>query len=235
MPFFTLFSRQWQNCPFRVYLGTGERRPEGLNVKVLNIGPGRDWSSDIHRYLAQIPEPHILLCLEDFFFRQRVNTDSVALAYECFCRLEAHTLRLVCRPGPKRLMPGSIVGEIPPGEAYRVSTQAAIWRKETLIKLICPGESIWQFEIQGSRRSDVLSSGFYGVKRDLIPYRHHVVERGKWFPWEAWRFGRMGIGCDFSRRQIMTSREAILWLLRKIISMSGARIIIKKFCPSEPF
>ena len=85
--------------------------------------------------------------------------------------------------------------------------------------MIKPGESIWEFEMKGSRRSDVYADGFYGVKRDLFPYRHHVVERGKWFPWEAWSFGRKGIGCDFSRRKVMTFREASRWLTQKGVSL----------------
>jgi hypothetical protein len=119
------------------------------------------------------------------------------------------------------LLPGADYGRLEPGTDYRISTQAAFWRKEFLKEMILPGESIWEFEINGSRRSDNYEDGFYGVKRDLLPYGHHVVQRGKWFPWEAWYFGRMDIGCDFSRRAIMPFGVTAEWLLRKMAGMLG--------------
>jgi len=79
------------------------------------------------------------------------------------------------------------------------------------------GESIWQFEMDGSKRSDQLyPEGFYGTWKDIMTYRHHVVERGKWFPWEAKKFGSMNIGCDFTKRPIMSAKEAFIWRRNKL-------------------
>jgi hypothetical protein len=136
---------------------------------------------------------------------------------------------LVRRPGPTEALPGyPDTGVITPGEPYRVSTQAAFWRKETLLALMRDAESIWQFELEGSKRSSVYNTGFYGTWSDILPYRHHVVERGKWFPWEAWRFGRQNIGCDFQARPVMPSSQTAAWCCRKLCSTLLNRIPWRK-------
>lgn len=104
--------------------------------------------------------------------------------------------------------------EIAAGTPYRVSTQAAFWRVQTLRDLIAPGESAWQFEIHGSIRS-ARTAGFAEMKNDVLGYRHHVVERGKWFPWAYRKFVRMGIGIEPTAREVMSWAEAARWLLKK--------------------
>jgi hypothetical protein len=106
------------------------------------------------------------------------------------------------------------------GSSYRVSTQAALWHRKSLLALLEPNESAWQFETAATNRSDRLYAvGFFGVFDSAFPYRHHVVEKGKWFPWEARRFDRMNIGCDFSSRDIMTIQESASWLCQKSFSL----------------
>lgn len=219
-PFFALFRRHWPDCPFRVYLGSNGIKCAEPRVVTVKSGPSLVWGDCCLAYLSQIPEPIILFCLEDFFLRRKVNTQAIMTALDDFIRLDAQVFRLVRRPGPRVLLPGAYYGRIEAGDAYRICTQAAFWRKDFLRQMIRPGESAWDFEMKGSLRSDLPGDGFFGVQRDLLPYRHHVVERGKWFPWDAWNFGRQDIGCDFTRRKIMTTRECIHWLVRKTTSMA---------------
>jgi hypothetical protein len=226
-PFFAVFFRNWPDCPYEIYLGSNTFDFSDSRVKVLKSGHGANWADRTLDHLGQIKEPIILLWLEDFFLRSRVDSGAVSDVFREFCVRDAHMLRLVRRPGPTFLLSGLPFGPISPNAAYRVSTQVAFWRKETLMNLIAPGESIWQFEHAGSVRSNSYSSGFYAVGRDVVPYKHHVVERGQWFPWEAWHFGRMDIGCDFNRRRIMPSGTAAKWMLRKAVGISGAGRIWK--------
>lgn len=224
-PFFTLLLREWPDCPFETYLGSNQQTASFPNVRMLHSASttnSRIWSDCVADYLAQIEEKFVLLWLEDFFLKRPVDTPFVKTMVDQFFARDAHMLRLVARPGPSRMLDTQI-GVCEVGAPYRVSTQTAIWRKETLSALLKSGESIWEFETNGSRRSSVFS-GFYAVRKDVIPYGHHVVERGKWFPWEARRFGRMNIGCDFSRRRIMSPLQSVRWLAHKTASTVWHRI-----------
>ncbi len=214
-PFFTLFFRHWPDCPWKIVLMSNERVYDDPRVETVAVGQLRSWSTELRAVLARVPTGHVLLVLDDFFFRSPVDQAAVAACFRAMLEREAVMFRLVRRPGPDRRISGvSTYGEIDSGAPYRVSTQGALWRKSTLETLLLPGESIWQFEGLGSRRSDGMG-GFLGVWQDVLTYRHHVVERGKWFRSTARRFGAMGIGCDFTRRDVMTAGEQWRWYWHK--------------------
>ena len=56
-----------------------------------------------------------------------------------------------------------------------------------------------EFEINGTERR--YQPKFLLKKKSVLTY-YHVVERGIWFPWDAWYFKRMNISCDFSSRKV---------------------------------
>lgn len=214
-PFFTLFWRFWKDCPFKVYLGSNTIAYSDPKVKTLLAGHGGSWSSEFGRQLQMIDTPYVLLCLEDFFFRRDVPTERLLSVFNLFRHMQGHMLRLVRNPGPDRAIPEtSEFGVVDIGTPYRVSMQASVWRRETLAQLLSDRESIWEFEMSGSLRSAMFEEGFFTVYDSILPYDHHVVERGKWFPVDAKTFGRLHIGCDFSRRPIMTTAEFLSFKLR---------------------
>lgn len=216
IPFFTLFWRYWPDCPFPVYLGSNTQEFDHPKVTTLYAGHGNNWTNRVREQILALTTPYVLLMLEDFFLRRPTQTAQILACFASLRSLEGEMLRLVRRPPPDRPVANHpLIGWIRPGAPYRVSTQATLWRRQTLLDLMRESETIWQFELDGSRRSDRLEQGFYCVWQSVLPYDHHVVERGKWFRHEAWRFRRMGIGCDFSRRPIMTKREMVRWALPK--------------------
>ena len=214
-PYFALLRRHWPDCPFPVALITEERDPALDGVRALCLGTGRDWSSLLLGALDAIGTPYVLLTLEDFFLRSGVDTSRVTRLFDQVQQLNLKMLRLVPRPGPTDpFIQGREYGAIGPDASYRVSTQAAFWQVATLRRLIVEGETAWEFEVNASRRS-VDERDFVAVWRPALTYRHHVIERGKWFPWAAWRFKRLGIGVDLTARSVMTSGEALRWILGK--------------------
>ena len=220
-PFFSLFWRYWPDCPFTVFLGANALTFSNPNVTSLHSDKGLVWTDRLQDYLATIETTYVLMILEDFFLKHRVITDDVIAALSLACELEAHCIRLTPRPCPTiRVFGIKNFGILEVGSPFRVSTQAAIWRKDSLIRLLKSGESIWEFEMNGTARSMMWPSGFYGYYIPVIPYGHHVVERGKWFPWAARRYGKMNIGCDFTAREIMTTKETVRWCSHKILGVS---------------
>jgi len=210
-PFFNLFWKYWPDCPFPVYLISNHRKFAHPKVISLCMGDDRSWGQSLRGALSRLDTEYVLLMLEDFFLRQPVATMDIMACLEAFKKLNGNMLRLVNRPKPDvPVADFPWIGHIRPGAPYRVSTQGTLWRRQMLMDLTRDGESIWQFELQGSRRSDNINK-FYSLWNTIMPYGYHVVERGQWFRHEAARFGRLGIGCDFSRRPIMTRREMLRW------------------------
>jgi hypothetical protein len=212
LPFFNLFWKYWPDCPFPVYLTSNHQKFTHQKVMPLCVdGDHSNWSQRLYVALSRLDTEYVLLVLEDFFFQRRVVTKDIIVCLEVLKELDGNMLRLVNRPKPDMpLNDFPYIGNIQPGAPYRVSTQAALWRRKTLMGLLINGESIWQFELQGSRRSDNIDK-FYSVWKTIMPYGYHVVERGKWFRHEAARFRKMNIGCDFSSRPIMKWTETLKW------------------------
>jgi hypothetical protein len=134
IPFFNLFWKHWEDCPFPVYLGNNTQHFQHPKVQLSHAGHGNNWSHRVRDQIEGVNSPYLLLCLEDSFLRRAVPTDRVSHALEALERLGGHLVRLVRRPGPDRFAPGlPELGIIDCGAPYRVSTQTAIWKKESLL------------------------------------------------------------------------------------------------------
>lgn len=185
------FRTHWPDCPFPVYFGTNEIGFVDGRVTAITSAQGLVWSNRLLDYLYRVQSKYILLLLEDFILRRNVNSESVLSAVQ-FCEDHAAAcVRLVPRPPPatRRNVQGRF-SEIYTGESYRISTQAAVWRREYLLQLLRKDESIWDFEMRGTVRSSDLAGSVWSVDRPILPYEgllaHHVIEKGRWIPHERW-------------------------------------------------
>lgn len=218
LPFFNLFKKHWPDCPFEISLITEKEQAQVERVNSLCLGTGKDWSNLLASALEKVQTDYVLFMLEDFFLRKKVCTHQISKLIEKMDEQKIEMLRLVPRPGPPNRKNGEedLFGELPVNTKWRVSSQASIWRKTVLKDLVKRGESAWEFEVNGTQRS-IKYHKFYCTRKGLIPYGHHVVERGKWFPWEAWKYKKMNIGCDFSKRRTMNAWESSSWLIKKFL------------------
>lgn len=217
-PFFTLFWQYWPINTSKVYLGSNFLKYKDSRVKTITIGEDKSWSQGLLDMVSRIDTPFIILMLEDFFLREPVNINDIFMCVEALKNLDGNMLRLVPRPRPYKPVKGyPFLGYIKSTSPFRVSTQGTLWRKSALLSLIKDGESIWEFELNGTERSRD-DKGYYCVWKPVLTYEHHVIERGKWFRSEARKFGAMNIGCDFSRRPMMSMKETFIWHIKKLIS-----------------
>ena len=87
---------------------------------------------------------------------------------------------------------------------YRISTQAGLWRKETLQSYVLPWENGWMFEIFGSIRSSRRKELFLTIKREnispLIKYQHTGIIKGQWSPFVQELTQKELLEIDFTKR-----------------------------------
>jgi len=153
--------------------------------------------------------------MEDFFLRSRVDNTKIVNFLNHIVDNNVDMLRLIPRPGPnENLNIVDNVGNISFGTEYRVSGQAAFWNSSVLIDLLDKSESLWSFEVNATLRSGKYHN-FQSVIKPVFTYKHHVIEKGKWFPWSAWKFSRMKVGVDLEARQVMSVFETFSWIIHK--------------------
>jgi hypothetical protein len=212
-PFFTLLFRYWPDCPFPVHLGSNEQTYPDPRVHPSKVGPDRDWSSNLLAMLRALPQEGLLLMQEDFLIDKPVQTSIVRELVQEAHRRKAACLRLMPIPGPDSACADHPrLGILRRGADYRVSLQAAWWNRTALMSLLTPGESPWQFERLGSRRSDKMDGEFLSLRQKIgfpLDYYTTAVYRGRWEPDAVRLCRREGIPVDLKIRPMMDA--GMLW------------------------
>jgi len=221
LPLGNLYKKYWRNCNNNIYLLTEslnfkEVTKLDVNIKTINVN-SKFWSKMLKSTLKskKIKNKNILFVLDDFFLQSKVNNKIINHYFDQFIKSKMQMLRLVARPGPQKKNKFIYnIGKFTNREDYVISTQAAFWKKSTLIKILNDKENAWQFEINGNKRIRSKKINFFGVYEDIFPYRHHVIEKGKWFPWSYIKFKNMNIGVS-STRNVMNIFETTFWVFKK--------------------
>ena len=211
-PFFTLFFRYWPDCPYPVYLGTNNLKYNNKRVKMIAIGDEVDWSSDFRCMLERISQQYVIVLMEDFLLIKSVDTTKIDRLITYMEAKGAGCLRLFPCPGPDLpCLDNPEVGEISKGADYRSSLQAAIWNKQTLLELLREGESAWELEINGTKRTNDLDVPFLCVTGDSpIPYFCTGVVKGKWVREAVELCEKEGIEVDLTVRSVQTPVDRFL-------------------------
>lgn len=232
-PFFRLLDIYWpdRNCP--ILLNTEQSSysggRQGISSSKVNQGIDRrlTWSECLIAAIKQIENPLLLYMQEDYFLDSPVH----------FERLEQAVKLMLSRPDIKHIgltrhgslgpfEESGIDGFLKIGShaKYRISTQAGLWRPETLLSYLDPAESGWMFEIFGTRRAWRRQDLFLTVdlrhERPVFDYTHTGIIKGQWHPAIPELFAEHAIEMDFDRRGFHKRLPGILnkWTLaRKIM------------------
>jgi hypothetical protein len=184
-PFFFFFRKHWSDCPFPVFLIVNRLRVRSKIIQPIQVGPDREWASNMMTALHAIPQPYLLYFQEDYFLNGRVNNalmaQDIAYAVEndaaSFCFFARSHLEPNFRPLNERF------GVVPRDSDGRTRLQVTLWKKEALLAILRPGESAWNMEARASERTRDLLALSYLDRRNLpVPYLMSAIVRGLWTP-----------------------------------------------------
>lgn len=224
-PFFSLLNLYWPDCPYCIYLVSNYLEPKIEGVRTLKVGEDVSWSDSLCKALGMIKEDYVLLFLEDLFLSKHVNTASVLSVVTGAIESGANYIRLNPYPGPDVKITETI-GLISPGSIYRASTVMSVWKKSVLNSLLISGENAWQFEIDGSKRSDKYGH-FYSTYTDHINVVNAVI-KSKWCREGITHMRRHGICPEVNARLQMTFFEEFTFFVKALRS-KVFRLIPNKF------
>lgn len=182
-PFCHGLQKYWLDHLQLLYFITNEKDPPcGQAIKV---GQDRGWAGNLLYALEQIDIPYILYAQEDYWLTAPVNNKAILDYAALLDNGVADYIRLYPAPPPTLPFPGDDrLGILDTHAEYRTSLQMALWRKSVLQELLVPGETPWQFEVQGSRRSRVYADRFLCVQKRQygIQYLFTAIVNGAWSP-----------------------------------------------------
>lgn len=218
-PFFYLFWKNWDDCPFKLYLLTNNLNYFHPKVNLLKLGKDVSWSKNLKKGLSQIKEDYILMLIEDLFIVEKVNSINILSLVKNIYKNNYNYLRLNPYPKPDISVNQSI-GSIKKGSAYRTSTPFSFWKKEILMDLLIDHESAWDFEIKGSERSDKYDD-FFSVYNRYFEFIHGV-RKGRWDRNSVKKMKALGISLDLNSRGIMTKLE---YAKNKVVNLIHSTVV----------
>ncbi len=207
-PFFKLFKIQWSDCPYRFVLNTESKdyKTELFDVRAVHPDEKMPWGKRIKYALNTIQSDYVVFMLEDCFLQSKVNSDSFYEMLEymkenddvgvIICR---HTEKQKTAFDEKYFSRDCVTGTV------RIVAMAAIYRKNYLLNIIDDNESIWEFEVNASKRSRKFPQKVlqYNNAYPIIFEYYDAIERGygitkrKWLPKNKELFDKYGIEVDF--------------------------------------
>lgn len=220
IPFFKLFTIYWPDYKGRIYLNTEYKdfSYPGLDIVCTKVCEANKvprnkratWSQCLKWALEQIDTDLVLYMQEDYFLKDKVKNDIV----EKFVSLMHENISIDCIHLTDQAVISSNESEyenldvVAIKQRYRVSCQAALWRKSELLRIIREHENAWEFEEFGSKRSAVYGNNYLVVSKnyvklnqyEIIPYIFTGIIQGRWFEEVIPLFEKHLIKIDYSKR-----------------------------------
>lgn len=216
-PFFKLFKSYWPSCPYPIVLNTETKDYSypGLDINCSKVAEGEQrrlgWSECLIRALDKIHTPYIFYVQEDYFLEAPVKDVVVKKLLDEMRNGKADVIQLQeasqlnRKPGDSQ----DLILEVSQKAKWRLSLQAAIWKKSILRSQVRVHEDPWQFESYGAFRSRRMKERIYsingtlfnGLENEVFPYKVTGVIGGKWVG-EIVKplFIAHNINMDFSKR-----------------------------------
>ena len=220
--FFSVFERNWSDCPYQVKLVSNNKTYNGIDT--ICTGTETCWSKRTYKAINQIQSEYVLLLLEDYLLGEIVNNAQFSEAIVYMQENNAKYLRLTNIPN-SRFSNGEKFFPLYADEEYAINLQAAIWRTDFLLESLkkYPGNA-WEFEI-GFLRETVGSTHeplkkCFGMSKDPL-HIHNGVLKGKWFPKEITYFSKQGIDIQWQKRGKLSFFQSVkynlsFWLKEKM-------------------
>jgi hypothetical protein len=207
IPFFYSFEHYWSDCPYDTYLLTNFKDSPREKTTTIKVGKDLDYASNLIHAVNQIPNDYIIIWLEDLFLCSAPSQEFHKMINSAISQNVGY-LRL----WKKEEGLGDVIDEyfhtIPKGLRFRLSLRPALWKKETLLKLLNPGESPHETEEIGTKRSFKIDDLFYGLRKNQ-PTKiscMNGIYRGKYIPSALVKLEKMGFDTSILTRPKMSKR-----------------------------
>lgn len=212
-PFWSSFDLFWKDCPFEIYYLSNTTHPKYSKAKPLLVGEDVGWSKNLKKALESLPHQYVFLWLDDLLLKEKIHTERIEQVFQNALEKQVNFLGLSGKPQGSVFV-DQYMGEITPGSLYRVSTVLSLWNRGFLQEFLDEKESAWEFEINGSYRSDIFPR-FYSTHKQEIAV-HNAVIRGKWRRSVLRSLKKNKIEVDMHSRKVFSWKEEFVFFLKTI-------------------
>jgi len=184
-----------------MYVGLNSALESDCSITSVIAEPS-GWRSEVLHQIAQVPETHLIVLLDDYLIQGNVDQSRLDELVVKAVESDLPYLRLLplCKSLKQRLVSSSggakdDIQMIHEKRPFYSGLQIAIWKKEHFASLLQLRGSIWEFEHQ-----QLPGVPHYVVAdRPPVIYRH-LVEKGQWLPYAQPLLKLAGLSTDLGAR-----------------------------------
>ena len=170
--FFTVFKKQWENCPCRIILNTESKSYsfDGLKIDCLKLydspkdAEKDEWSGRLLKTLNHVKTPYVMLILEDFYLASKVNNDAVSDMLDRIDGIKNFGclyLMSLFTQAPSYYDKKSGFFKLHKYIFYKVNATAGLWKTDYIKSLLKSGQNAWQFELYATEKAYKDREKFY--------------------------------------------------------------------------
>ena len=222
-PFIHQFNKYWSKD--QQVLVAGFSKPDfnlPRNFHFHSIGKQEDypiekWSDSIIDLCNQILDETFIFMLEDYWLTDKVDVEGVQLLVD-YAKLHPKVVRIDLTPDrlhtardqtPVSEWKMGKLGHLDlvfskSGLPYSLSMITSVWNKQNILKVLEPGWSPWQVEMQGSYKTYLHGSDMVVLGTETIPVPHCVgirtLPEGE---------GRLWLECGFFKQEDRERMQAL--------------------------
>lgn len=157
--------------------------------------PPNRWSDALIKVLDEVAEDVFWLMLGDFWLTRYSDTFAVKMCYDYLkqfryvIKMDLTTDRLYAEGGGKYLFGYHTYDTLgyldliksTPGSPYHMSLWGGLWNRDLLRKILIPGETAQQIELNGTSRLSQFGDEMLVLGTRQSPIRHaNVIQGGQW-------------------------------------------------------
>jgi hypothetical protein len=203
----------WPNCPYDKYFVTNNKSILNSSFEFINIGKDDSWSDGLLKALSilKLKYEYLIITLEDSPLIQKVEQEKLDSILKSFFEEKGNFLSLFTQNNmgkPTRKF-NEYFGILDKGMLYRPTCVYSLWKISVLEDLLVREENAWEFERNGSIRSDNYDN-FFMVYQNFFKMSNTVI-KGKWLISEYKKIKNLGFEPDISIRKLNTRKEEIYY------------------------
>lgn len=145
-PFIFSMKKYWADCPWDIYMVSNYKSIDSEKIKFILVGEDKGWASNLKTAISRIDADYIVYLQEDYFLDFKVDSDEIK-QHLVYCKENnIDYLRLFGPFFDEYAIAYTSYSLSPKSKRYRLCLRNAIWKKDSLYKILIEGYTGWQFE-----------------------------------------------------------------------------------------